>query len=204
MIGSVVGRLTVKEAAGKDSKRNLLWRCVCTCGSETIASGWRLRKGEPKSCGCLQREVTANRNMSHGMTGTRLYNIWSNMLSRCGNEKNPQFCDYGERGIFVCEDWHNFESFAAWATANGYSNSLSIDRINNDGGYDPANCRWATTFEQAHNKRPRADQKLTDAQVEAIRNDPRPQNEIAATYSIRQQHVSRIKSGKRRAFQTGE
>lgn len=204
MIGSVIGRLTVTQAAGKDRKRNLLWRCLCTCGSETIASGWRLRKGEPQSCGCLQREVTTNRNTSHGMTGTRLYTIWSNMLSRCGNEKNPQFCDYGGRGISVCEEWSRFEPFSAWAKESGYSDSLSIDRVNNDGNYGPGNCRWVTMLEQAHNKRPRRDQKLTDAQIEEIRNDSRPQHEIAATYSIQQQHVSRIKSGKRRAFQTGE
>lgn len=204
MIGQNFGRLIVIGGAGRDKKRNILWRCICDCGTGTVAAGYRLRKGETRSCGCLQRETTVERNTRHGLCGSRLYSIWSNMLSRCGNDKNPQFSDYGGRGISVCEEWHDFTKFADWALANGYSDCLTIDRVINDDGYSPRNCRWATAFQQSRNKRPRRDQKLTDAHVEAIRNDPRPQSAIAATYSIHQQHVSRIKRGLSRAFPTGE
>lgn len=204
MIENVVGRLTVRAIAGKDRKRNLLWLCECACGTETVVAGWRLRKGEPKSCGCLQREVTAKRNLSHGMAGTRLYRIWANMIARCCNERGTQYPDYGGRGISVCDQWKSFEPFAEWASANGYSHALSIDRVNNNGNYEPSNCRWATATEQSRNKRPRKDQKLTDTQIDAIRSDARPQNEIAEEYGVRQQYISRIKTGKRRSFPTGE
>ncbi len=202
MIGMVFGRLTVTKRAGKTIKRELLWECRCECGGMKVTTGYLLRSDQTRSCGCLQRETITLKNSTHLMSGTRIYRIWSNMLSRCGNSNNPQFADYGARGIFVCQEWHDFEAFSSWACANGYRDSLSIDRINNDDGYKPDNCRWATSLQQSRNKRPRRDQKLSDAQVSAIRSDSRAQHEIAAQYGVNQQHISRIKCGKRRAFPT--
>lgn len=202
MIGLVFMRLTVIEAAGKDRQRQLLWRCLCACGSECIVAGVRLRKGETRSCGCLQREKVSKRNTTHGMSKTRLYNTWANMHERCTNPKNKQYADYGGRGITVCAEWANFEPFAEWASSSGQRDDLSIDRINNEGNYEPANCRWATTIEQSRNKRPRKDQKLTDAQVFAIRADTRGRRIVAAQYGIQPTYVDRIKNGKRRAFPT--
>jgi AP2 domain. len=90
----------------------------------------------------------------HGMKGTRLHNIWKNMLSRCGNPNNPSYFDYGARGIAVCYEWRKgFVAFHDWALANGYGESLTIDRVDNDLGYSPNNCRWVTMLEQGHNKR---------------------------------------------------
>lgn len=194
MIGQRFGRLTVSAEAGRDRKRNALWRCICSCGVETVTAGYRLRSGETRSCGCLQRESVIARNLSHGSSGTRLYHVWANMLARCGDQANP---DYGGRGITVCSEWRSFEPFEEWALATGYSDTLTIERIDNDGGYAPTNCRWATRLEQALNKRPRRDGKLVPADVVAIRNDSRLQRVIAADFGIQQQHVSRIKSGKR-------
>lgn len=124
------------------------------------------------------------------------------MHERCSNPKNKQYSDYGGRGIKVCPEWVAFEPFSEWALSNGHSDTLSIDRVDNNGNYEPSNCRWATTLEQSRNKRPRSDQKLSDAQVEAIRADTRFQYVIARDYGIQQQYVSRIKNGKRRAFPT--
>lgn len=204
MIGRRFTRLVVVEAAGRDKKRNLLWRCKCDCGADALIAGYRLRNGETRSCGCLQREVVTIRNTSHNQSSSRLYNIWSNMLARCQNENNPQFDDYGGRGITVCPEWHDFSTFAAWAAVAGYSSNLTIDRIDNDSGYAPRNCRWATRLQQSRNKRPRRDQKLTDAQVNSIRADRRPNAVIASEYSIHPHYVSRLKGGIRRAFPTGE
>lgn len=202
MIGSVFGRLTVVAQAGRDKKRQILWVCVCACGAQKTLQGTRLRSGKLLSCGCLQREVTANRNRSHGLAGTRLYSIWSNMRARCENPQNAQYADYGGRGISICEEWQRFDVFAQWALQNGYDDHLSIDRIDNDAGYSAVNCRWSTAFEQSRNKRPRRDQKLTDAQVALIRGDHRPARIIARDFAINKNYVSRIKSGTRRTFNT--
>lgn len=91
--------------------------------------------------------------MKHGMSHTRLYRIWADMKTRCLNPNHKWFSHYGGRGINVCDDWTSFEPFMAWALNNGYSDALTLDRIDNDRGYEPSNCRWATQQEQSLNKR---------------------------------------------------
>lgn len=202
MIGQQFGRLTVLEAAGADRKRQLRWKCACACGAERITTGYLLRSGQSRSCGCLQREGVTDRNRTHGLSASRLYNIWNNMRSRCQNRSNPQFGDYGGRGIAVCAEWLEFATFKTWAASHGYRDDLSIDRINNDDGYSANNCRWATALEQSRNKRPRRDQRLSDAQVQAIRQDGRGRRAVAAEYGVTSRYIDRIKAGARRAFPT--
>lgn len=112
------------------------------------------KSGEVKSCGCLRRDVSTNRHLTHGLSHHPLFRVWWSMLERCYSESNKSFCDYGGRGIFVCDEWKDdFKTFYDWAIGNGYKDGLSIDRIDNDGNYEPSNCRWVEKITQNNNKR---------------------------------------------------
>lgn len=151
LIGQRFGRLVVIERADSNSKGRARWLCQCDCGEQVIVLGYSLRCGGTKSCRCLYNE---GNNTKHKLCYTRLYNTWSCMKSRCTNAKDTRYKDYGGRGITICEEWlHDFQAFYDWAIANGYSDTLTIDRKDNDKGYYPDNCRWATKKEQNTNQR---------------------------------------------------
>ena len=150
LTGRRFGRLVVVGEAGRTKRGKITWECLCDCGKTTVIIGDNLRSGNTLSCGCYGREVVRYANTTHGMARTREYNIWEGMKNRCQNKTHPDYPNYGGRGIKVCSRWMSFENFFF---DMGVSHGLSIDRINNDGNYEPSNCRWATASEQNLNRR---------------------------------------------------
>lgn len=154
LVGNKYGRLTVQEFFGyAGNYRGPTWRCLCECGATCIVSRSNLKRGHTKSCGCLSRELAAARKTTHGGRHLVEYTIWRAMNRRCHSVNATSFKYYGGRGITVCEEWRN--SFEAFYRDMGPrpSDKHSIDRINNDGNYEPGNCRWAVWEEQGANKR---------------------------------------------------
>lgn len=154
LTGQKFGKLTPMYRDKGATKGHTYWRCKCECGKETIVDAYKLRKGKTKSCGCWKSELEKIAHTTHGHTGSRLHRIWFNIKKRCRNKNYPEYNSYGGRGIDICDDWFDdFESFYQWSMNNGYKDDLTIDRIDNDKGYSPDNCRWTTPAEQSINKR---------------------------------------------------
>lgn len=155
MKGLKIGRLFVLEREGTNSDNRATWICLCDCGEKTVVTGKHLRNGDTKICGCLDIDKKKERMTKHGRAKTRLYNIYSDIKKRCYNSNFKFYQYYGGRGIKVCNEWfgeNGFINFYNWAMNNGYSDDLSIDRIDVNGNYEPSNCRWATMKEQNNNK----------------------------------------------------
>lgn len=145
--GQRYGKLIAICPTSKRTKSGgYIWVFKCDCGNVKDIPANSVRTGLIKSCGCLAKP--------HGGANSRLFNIWVDMRQRCNNPHVPNFNDYGGRGIAVCESWNkSFIAFRNWSLENGYSDLLSIDRINVNGNYEPSNCRWATSKQQAMNTR---------------------------------------------------
>ena len=144
--------LTVIEPIGQDYRYKTIWKCRCDCGKTTTVISSDLRSGRKKSCGCLKNKTSSGKYNYKNQK--RQYTIYYGMKARCYKKSSRKYKDYGARGIIICDEWLNsFDAFCEWALSNGYSENLSIDRINNNGNYEPSNCRWATSIIQGKNTR---------------------------------------------------
>lgn len=159
LTGQRFGRLLVIGRAGSNGRGDAQWLCRCDCGEQRIILRSALVSGATVSCGCRSKEtLTIGREKTkHGLTDSRLYNIWCGMKNRTSeNADDRHKRDYYDRGIRMCDEWReDFASFYSWAMKNGYAENLQIDRIDNDGDYMPANCRWVTPAENNRNRRKR-------------------------------------------------
>lgn len=182
LTGQKFGRLTVIGLQPTESRKTF-WICLCDCGNMKIVRSDSLQCGAIRSCGCLKKEQdkknlihsidggkgklqtkSGKQRFLHGFSHTRLHDIWLGMKGRCYNEHNERYDRYGGRGIVVCNEWlTNFLAFYEWSMSHGYSDDLTIDRIDVDGNYCPENCRWATAKEQSNNRSTNINIKIGNA-----------------------------------------
>lgn len=150
LTGMRFGRLTVSKRVSQIGEGKVKWLCQCDCGNTTVVKADNLNSGSTLSCGCYNIDKIIERNTKHGKRYTRLYNIFCDMKKRCYNKNSANYKNYGERGIIICDEWLNdFNAFYNWAMENNYGDTLTIDRKDNDGNYEPDNCRWITKSENS-------------------------------------------------------
>jgi len=168
-IGDTVEYITIEdiklEFYGKQNKRFAYYKCKCGNNGKCLLT--IIMTGKQKSCGCLKAKLASERMKEynkdgHGLSNHKLYYVWATMKTRCSNPNIHYYKDYGGRGITVCDEWkEDFKTFYDWSMENGYKEGLSIDRVDNDGNYEPDNCRWATSKEQAENRRNSIKKEIT-------------------------------------------
>jgi hypothetical protein len=192
MAGQRFGRLVVIQPEGRTSYRQTMWACRCDCGNTKIVRGIALRNGATRSCGCWNAE----RRTTHGQSYEPTYRRWVSMKNRCNDKRRPA---HGGRGITYDPSWNDYSKF--YADVGPCPTGMVLDRIDNDGNYEPGNVRWATLSESNKNKRYAkgervANNKLTADQVRAIRADQRPQKTISQDYGVNPSTISLVKSRK--------
>ena len=181
------GRLVAKEVHSRDKHGRAKWVCICDCGKSKIVSSDNLRRGNQSSCGCLRDEKIAQLNRSHGMSRTPTYIVWAGMIQRCENPSYTGYSYWGGRGIKVCERWKTFENFLA--DMGEKPKGKSIDRFpDNNGNYEPGNCRWASSTDQNRNRR--------STVIVSFQGKEFPLHELTKKYGVAQRVVTqRIRRG---------
>lgn len=156
LTGRKFGRLVVICRAANIGRKTA-WLCKCDCGNTKVSTMSNLKSGHVTSCGCAWKDIVPplnkDLNTRHAESGTQLYRAWTNMRYRCNTPTCQCYKNYGGRGITICKEWGEYESFRDWALNNGFMEGLSIDRIDVDGNYEPSNCRWVSDKTQQNNKR---------------------------------------------------
>lgn len=151
LVGEKFFRLTVLRRVESDKNGNSRWECLCKCGLKSIVYGSSLKNFITKSCGCYAKDPSSKANLTHGMTKTRTWRVWSGMKTRCDNKNNDNYKYYGGRGITYCERWESFGNFYKDMGERPYG--MTLDRINVNGNYEPGNVKWSSPKEQANNRR---------------------------------------------------
>lgn len=192
LTGKVFHRLTVINIMESYRNADYFYNCLCICGNHKKVRGGNLRSGQVKSCRCLLKEKLLIRNISHGLTGHPLHNLWFKIKERCENVNCKSYSNYGGRGIMVCERWKLFQNFYD-DMITGYAKGLEIDRINNNGNYEPSNCRWVSHRINTQNTRKT---KLSTEIVEEIRNSTLPAPFFAKKYNTSRSVINNARKGK--------
>lgn len=157
-IGKKYGRLTIindlEDGVAPGGSHYRMVRCLCDCGNTCSSRLADIKKGHTSSCGCYFKETFIKHGFDcNNSKNKRIYHIYHDIKKRCYNKNCKNYKNYGGRGISMCDKWlHDFTSFATWCLNNGYSDELTIDRINNDGNYEPSNCRWVDAITQGNNR----------------------------------------------------
>ncbi len=190
LTGQKFGRLTVIERRPNRGK-STMWRCACSCGSEKIVASGHLHSGHTKSCGCADLD----RKTKHGLSRDPLHKTWRAMIDRCTNSKSQFFQHYGGRGISVCSQWFSFDVFKK-DVEQGYQPGLQLDRINNNGNYEPQNVRWATRTTNVRNSRATKLNEQDAGAIKSLLNMGQRQNRIAQMFDVSEAAIKKINDKK--------